>query len=228
MRTLAIGDIHGCRSALVALMEAVDPTTEDRVVFLGDYVDRGPDSKGVIDWILANRDKRETIALRGNHEIMMLESRRSYFDLNHWLPSGGQATFQSYGIESDRSWAHLVPDAHWEFMEQTTAWFETDSHIYVHASLDPERELADQPEEALYWLKLDAMGERHRSGKTVVCGHTRQASGEILNLGRAICIDTAACGGQWLTCLDAENGDYWQANEAGETRSGKLPDPVAG
>jgi len=226
MRTLAVGDIHGCRNALVAVIEAVKPTGEDRLIFLGDYVDRGPDSKGVIDWILANRDQRETITLRGNHEIMMMDSRLSYFDLTLWLPSGGRATFDSYGVESDRSWTHLVPDEHWAFMEQTTRWFETDSHIYVHAGLDPERDLEEQPEENLYWLKLDSMSQAHKSGKVVVCGHTRQAEGDILNLGYAICIDTAACGGQWLTCLDAESGDYWQANEEGQTRSGKLPPPA--
>ena len=226
MRTLAVGDIHGCRNALVALIEAVNPTTEDRLVFLGDYVDRGPDSKGVIDWILANRDARETVTLRGNHEIMMMDSRGSYYDLTLWLPSGGLATFESYGIESDRRWTDRVPEQHWTFMEQTTPWFETDSHIYVHAGLDPERDLADQTAESLYWLKLDAMRGRHKSGKTIVCGHTRQVSGEVLNLGHAICIDTAACSGEWLTCIDAESGDYWQANEEGLTRSGKLPPRV--
>lgn len=226
MRTLAVGDIHGCRNALVALMKAVKPTKEDRLIFLGDYVDRGPDSKGVIDWILKHREKRETITLRGNHEKMMMDSRGSYFDLTLWMPSGGEATFKSYGIESNRAWTHLVPEEHWSFLEQTARWFETDSHIYVHASLDPERDLADQADEALFWLKLDSMRKRHKSGKTIVCGHTRQSSGEILNIGHAICIDTAACGGQWLTCVDAEAGRFWQANESGKTRNGKIPEPA--
>ncbi len=223
MRTLAIGDIHGCDTALTTLVKAVDLTAEDRLIFLGDYVDRGPGSKDVIDWILANRDLRETVTLRGNHEVMMLAARQSYFDLTLWLPSGGKSTFASYGVDSDRAWIGKIPDAHWKFLAETAPWFETESHIYVHAGLDPDRDLADQTEESLFWQKIDGQHAAHKSGKTVVCGHTRQSSGEILDLGHAICIDTGACAGQWLTCLDVESGEYWQANEEGGTRSGKLP-----
>lgn len=224
MRTLAVGDIHGCRNALVALMKAVRLTKDDRLVFIGDYVDRGPDSKGVIDWILERWGDCETIALRGNHEIMMMDARRSHFDFSLWVPAGASETLASYGIASETGWVERIPREHWDFVGRTRAWFETDTHIFVHAALIHDLEMADQPDEALYWNKFESMRLPHQSGKTVVCGHTRQSEGEIKYWGHAICIDTAACRGQWLTCLDSESGDFWQANERGRTRKGNLRD----
>lgn len=224
MRTLAIGDIHGCRTALVALMKAVKPAKTDRLVFIGDYVDRGPDSKGVIDWILKRWDRSETIALRGNHECMMLDARRSMFDFSLWVPAGAGETLASYGIASEVEWVEKVPREHWDFLERTWPWFETDTHIYVHAALIHDLDLSAQPDEVIYWNKFESMRLPHKSGKIVVCGHTRQNLGEIKNWGHAICIDTAAFKGQWLTCLDAESGIFWQANERGKTRKGRLRD----
>ncbi|MFT4590092.1 MAG: serine/threonine protein phosphatase 1 [Limisphaerales bacterium] len=224
MRTLAIGDIHGCRDALVALMKAVKPTPDDRLVFIGDYIDRGPDSKGVIDWILKHRDKRETITLRGNHEIMMLDARRSKFDFSLWIPAGASETLTSYGVATEVGWIEQVPPEHWDFINQTRPWFETDTHIFVHAALIHDLDMNEQPDEVIYWNKFESMRLPHKSGKVVVCGHTRQSLGEIKTAGHAVCIDTAACKGQWLTCLDAESGDFWQSNERGETRKGNLRD----
>ena len=221
MRTLAIGDIHGCRAALVALMKAVKPTGDDRLVFIGDYVDRGPDSRGVIDWIIANDLGCEIVALRGNHESMMLQAPSEEWLFFNWRSCGGDATLISYEIDDDAGWDERIPDAHWEFLSRTRPFFETKTHVFVHASVDPDLPMEQQDEHRLLWTPCVGMAP-HCSGRTVVCGHTAQTSGQILDCGHYVCIDTAAYGGQWLSCLDVESGDYWQANEVGETRSGNI------
>src|SRR5438128_1319674 len=96
MRTLAIGDIHGCLRAFDALLEEVDPQPGDVLVILGDYVDRGPDSKGVLDRMLALGERCRCLPLKGNHELMMLAGREDAEHFNEWLKSGGKQTLASY------------------------------------------------------------------------------------------------------------------------------------
>src|SRR5690349_9006235 len=96
MRLLAIGDIHGCLTALDALLDAVAPQADDQIVALGDYVDRGPDSRGVLDRLIALHAGGRVVALRGNHDVMMLEARNGR-DLG-WLAVGGKETLLSYGV----------------------------------------------------------------------------------------------------------------------------------
>ena len=88
MGTIAIGDIHGCRSSLCRLIDYAGINEEDTVVTLGDYVDRGPDTKGVIDTILELRERTRVVSLMGNHEIMMLEARDSGVALARWMGEG--------------------------------------------------------------------------------------------------------------------------------------------
>jgi serine/threonine protein phosphatase 1 len=114
-----------------------------------------------------------------------------------------------------------IPEAHWEFLEQTRPWYETERHFFVHANAHPEVPLAEQPDYMLFWEFVENPPP-HQSGKVMVCGHTSQRSGRPLDLGHAVCIDTGACKGGWLTCLDVATGRYWQANEGGETREGRL------
>jgi Calcineurin-like phosphoesterase len=222
MRTLAIGDVHGCYRSLCALLEAVRVTPEDVLVFLGDYIDRGTDSKRVLDWLIEESARRPIVSLRGNHEVMILEFRNHPDKFQLWAPYGGNETLRSYGTEPGRDWVQAIPAAHWKFIEDTRPWYETDTHLFVHAGLDPELELEDQSSFSLYWQMFDAQ-QPHPSGKTVVCGHTSQKSGLPKDLGYAVCLDTSACRGLWLTCLDVQARTYWQANEAGETRTGRLP-----
>jgi serine/threonine protein phosphatase 1 len=98
-------------------------------------------------------------------------------------------------------------------------YYETDSHLFVHANYDASLSLDQQPDDLLLWEHVvHTLPPRHRSGKTAVVGHTPQGSGEILDLGHLICIDTYCVGGGWLTALDVEAGQVWQANRAGELR----------
>lgn len=213
-RHLAIGDIHGCITALGALVESMELESDDTIVFLGDYVDRGPGSQAVIDLILNLGKKHNVVALRGNHEIMMLDAREKQSWLRPWLSYGGEATLQSYGGSFDD-----IPGEHIEFLENgLNAYYESDTHFFVHACAESHKALEDQSDAALYWRKF-GNPDLHCSGKIMVCGHTPQESGEPLNNGNAICIDTLAYGGGWLTCLDVDSGKAWQANESGETRT---------
>jgi serine/threonine protein phosphatase 1 len=235
MRLLAIGDIHGCLRAFDALLEAVSPQPDDLLIALGDHVDRGPDSRGVLDRLIALHAGGRLIALRGNHDVMMLEAHTADDPL--WLAVGGKQTLRSYGIPDDRIEALLedhdwfdeldellaaVPTRHWEFLEEDCIpYYETEKHIFVHANLYPDLPLEDQPDSMLYWEKLIEPCE-HFSGKTMICGHTRQKNGLPLVLGKSICIDTNVYEGGWLTCLDVQTGRMWQANEQGQVRTGTL------
>ena len=96
-RTLAIGDIHGCLAHLDALLQTIAPTADDHLVFLGDYVDRGPDSAGVLKRIIRLTQTHRVTALMGNHEQMMLAARESHDKHMDWLLNGGDATLRSYG-----------------------------------------------------------------------------------------------------------------------------------
>lgn len=217
-RFLALGDIHGCFTALQTLADFVPFGPEDVLITLGDYVDRGPDSCAVLDWLIHRRAQGLLIPLRGNHEIMMLQARQAEDALENWLQYGGKTTLCSYSPSGDAGRCADVSDAHWEFLNNhLLPWHETEKHFFVHANAYPDYPLAEQPEHMLYWEPLDNPAP-HPSGKVMVCGHTAQKSGRPLNLGYAICIDTWVYGQGWLTCLDVESGQYWQANQEGETR----------
>lgn len=221
MSTFAIGDIHGCFDALIALIDAVQPGADDTLVFLGDYVDRGPESRGVIEWLLEESQRRELICLRGNHEMLMQAARDNPLMFDAWMPCGGRTTLGSYGWRGERNWQKLVPAAHWKFLESLAPWHETPGHIFVHAMAVPHLAMAEHDDFQLYWEKCHELPPHH-SGKKVLVGHTRQTSGVPREFAGGVCIDTACIGGGWLTALDARTGAYHQASETGETRTGQL------
>ncbi len=214
MRTLAIGDIHGCYRSLKRLEQLAQFTADDKIVTVGDHVDRGPDSRSVIEWLMDRIDDNVT-ALCGNHELMMLASRQSIDHTREWLACGGQTVLDSYGIDSpDR-----IPESHWRFLRtRLRSYHIAGEYFFVHANAYADLELDEQPDYMLYW-ESKSVREPHQSGRTMICGHTPQRSGVPLDLGHAICIDTAACRGGWLTCLDVESRYCWQANEDGDSRS---------
>ncbi|MCZ2343556.1 MAG: serine/threonine protein phosphatase [Bacteroidales bacterium] len=223
MRTLAIGDIHGCSVALDALLQVVQPAPQDQLIFLGDYVDRGPDTKGVLDRLLGLRVSHpRTIFLRGNHEIMMNHARQNRGLRADWLSVGGDRALMSYSADGSPAGFDEVPHEHWEFL--TTGlrdWYETPSHIFVHANLDADLPLEEQFEDMLFWTFLSGP-IRHVSGKTVIVGHSSVPGGRPRDHGCTVCIDTGVYKSGWLTCLDVNTDRYWQANQIGETRTGRL------
>ncbi len=218
-RTVAIGDIHGCADALEALLKIVDPEPTDTIVTLGDMIDRGPDSRGVLEQLLELRQRCQLVPLLGNHEEMLLTTRidpESTAMLSMWLRNGGTATLDSYGYGIGPL---QLPETHVELIESCLEFYETDTHIFVHANLDPDLPPREQQAYTLHWQPLtERTPERHVSGKTVVVGHTVQREGSILDRGYLKGIDTNCYGGGWLTALDAASGQLWQANRNGEIR----------
>ena len=220
MSRYAIGDIHGCWDALEALLEQVPLHEDDQLVLLGDYIDRGPDSAKVLNWVIDQVENQGTIALRGNHEVMMLAALQGEMRLEHWLGCGGQEALESYLPKNSKrspspDW---VPQEHLNFLKhRLRPYFETESHIFVHASLYSELPLDEQDEHTFYWERFDDIAP-HCSGKQVICGHTAQKSGRPAVKDHAICIDTWVYGNGWLTCLDVESGRYWQANQKRKQR----------
>ena len=214
-RTIAIGDIHGCAKALAALIDAIDPTENDVIVPLGDYVDRGPDSPGVISQMIELVDRCQLFPLMGNHEIMMLDAIESEEVRDFWLGVGGSETLEAYGGSLDD-----LPLEHLVFLRGLNRFFETETHFFVHANYDAELSLEQQPDKLLLWEHVvHTLPARHRSGKTAVVGHTPQGSGEILDMDYLVCIDTYCVGGGWLTALDVETGQIWQADREGRLRT---------
>ena len=171
-RTIAIGDIHGCALALAAVIDAIDPGPEDVLVVLGDYIDRGPDSRGVIDLLIELGRRCRLVPLLGNHEELLLEVEAGRHPLEWLLGIGGTATLDSYGPGRE---LHLIPEKHIEFLEGCLDYHETATHIFLHANYDPDLPMDQQPWSRLRWESLrTTIPAPHRSGKTVIVGHTAQ------------------------------------------------------
>jgi serine/threonine protein phosphatase 1 len=214
-RTIAIGDIHGCSIALEALINDINPQADDTIIPLGDYVDRGIDSKGVLDQLIQLNDRCNLVPILGNHDQMMLHARDGRSDFQFWLNCGGDAALDSYGSSGKLD---LIPRNHIRFLESCRSYFETDTHIFLHANYKPDVPLDQQDDHTIRWLSLrDYVPQKlHCSGKIAVVGHTPQT--EILDLGYLICVDTGCCNGGWLTALDVRNRQIWQVDERGQQR----------
>lgn len=215
-RIIAIGDIHGCRAALHAVLDAIKPTGDDTCITLGDYVDRGPDSCGVLETLIALEKQTKLVPLLGNHDEMMLEICRGRTYLpEYWLHFGGDATLASYGASEP---AEVWP-AHLEFLERCLLSTETGRHIFVHANYQADVPINEVPRQIRLWESFrDQLPRPHFSGKTVIVGHTSQKSGAVLDLGHLRCIDTWCYGKGWLTAMDVESGQVWQADKIGRLR----------
>jgi serine/threonine protein phosphatase 1 len=216
-RVIAIGDMHGCAKALRALVEIILPRPDDTLVILGDCVDRGPDSREVIDELLSLRERCRLVPLLGNHEEMMLNFLDGKQQPDNWLDVGGAATVESYRGNDGKLFP--PPDAQVDYIRTWGDFYETSSHFFAHANYEPDRRLAEQHWQTMRWQSLKSCTPGpHLSGKTAVVGHTSLKDGEVLNLGHLICIDTYCWGGGWLTALDTATGQIWQVDRHGKAR----------
>jgi serine/threonine protein phosphatase 1 len=216
-RTLVIGDIHGCSTALDLMLQELAPQSDDVIVTLGDYVDRGPDSRGVLDRLLELEKSVQLVPLLGNHEILMLDARSQLIDPGSWYGVGGRQTMQSYGVMDMPDW-NAIPQEHWDFLSQRLRrWHTNETHIFAHANVNAMLPMPDQSDDWLFWRRFDD-SHPHFSGKTLVCGHTAQKSGLPFILPGRICLDTWAYGEGWLTSLDTGTQTLLQTNQRGETR----------
>lgn len=224
MRLLAIGDIHGCATALQVLLSAVNLRPGDTLIGLGDYINKGPETKATLDQLIQLFDQNILIPLLGNHELKLLSAGQQGQPHNGIEVLVDRHTLSSYGEGGNPGTLASIPKAHWQFVQHhCLPWVETEDHIFVHATLDADKPLTGQPDTALFFDKLKAQ-KPHISGKTIICGHTPQRNGNPLNVHHAICLDTAACEGQWLTCLNVLSGQVWQANQQREIRTSCIED----
>ncbi len=212
----AVGDIHGRLDKLDALLDALPLAEGDRLLFLGDYVDRGPDSAGVVDRLIALAEEWPCVFLLGNHEAMFLDflgwRGPHYMAGDSFLANGGVETLQSYGcldLYSVEQEGLVLPPGHAAFFEELVLYHREGPYLFVHAGLgsdamaqtDVERALEGSPAEELVWRRLSGH-ERHELGVTIVYGHTPHRDFEVRwNLPWGIGIDTGAVYGGPLTAL---------------------------
>lgn len=213
-RTIAIGDIHGCATALQSLINAIDPSSSDTIVTLGDYIDRGPQSSTVIETLANLVGTCQLIPLMGNHELIMDRGLRDETQYRYWLNCGGESTVESYGGSVNN-----IPQHHHAFLQNCRPFHETDKHIFVHASYQYSVPMNEQHPEVIFWEHLtEDVPPPHISGKKVFVGHTPQVDGEVYDMGHIALIDTFCFGGKWLTAYEVDSGKIWQADNQGNVR----------
>lgn len=216
-RLIAIGDIHGNAKALNTLICALEPHADDTLVFLGDYVDRGSQSREVIEILLALKKKCKCHFIRGNHEDYMLAALQDPEIFSpHWNRYGGEQTCASYGASNARALGYILPETHRKFLEDLCDFVEIDNTIFTHAGYDQTKPENGQDASTLRYDFLDASHPDRYQGKRVVCGHTSQKSGMPSKLGNTVCIDTSAA--RLVTAYDLTSDRFYQADSA--TNSG--------
>lgn len=232
LRVYAIGDIHGCRARLAALHQAILADARGfggrrLLVYLGDYVDRGEDSRGVIEDLIgppptepgAEDAAFERVFLKGNHEDFMLQALEDKTVLVPWLGNGGDQTCRAYGVEPTAppedagdllGWlrdalAAALPADHLAFLRGLATSHVEGGYFFCHAGVDPRVALEKQAEHDLLWMREPFLSCKQPFGKVVVHGHTPTSSPE--RRANRIGIDTGACYGGKLTALVLEGDD---------------------
>jgi serine/threonine protein phosphatase 1 len=205
-RIFAVGDIHGCFSKLVDLMERIKIHREkDILVFLGDYIDRGDQSREVVEYLVRLKKERpNTVFLLGNHEQMLLEYLNGEM-VKPYLINGGQKTLNSYrgprgGKARQEDPKALFPMEHLEFFHSLIPLFEFQDYIFVHAGLRNGIPIESQELSDLLWIREDFYFSKYNFGKTVVFGHTPFPEPFVFN--KRIGIDTGAVYGNKLTAVE--------------------------
>ncbi|MCO6431614.1 MAG: serine/threonine protein phosphatase [Deltaproteobacteria bacterium] len=217
-RIFAVGDIHGCRRELELLLEFLISkeklSDQDGLIFIGDYIDRGPDSKGVIDLLLAIKDEiPEVVFLKGNHEDMLLSFLGYPGNMGEvYLFNGGKEFFASYGLkqhEMNADALEALPKAHLSFFLNLESYVGLENYVFAHAGLDPLRDLASQLDSDLFWIRDAFIANIHRFEKVVIFGHTPYHE-VMFDLPYKIGIDTGLVYGNKLSCLELVNKEIFQ------------------
>jgi serine/threonine protein phosphatase 1 len=191
VRIYAMSDIHGCVDLLNHMFTVIDanlavvkPSVRAIHVFLGDYVDRGPDSRRTLDLLIQRGRQHEVVFLKGNHEALMLEALEDPLKLQEWKQFGGLQTMMSYGLRpslgSDqaeqidlmRAFRNVVPENHRRFLNELDLVFSCGDFFFVHAGVRPGVPLDEQKEEDLLWIRDEFLQSDENFGKFVIHGHT--------------------------------------------------------
>ena len=227
MNSYVIGDIHGCLAEVRYLIEQLPLRSNDRVVFLGDYIDRGPDAKGVVAYLLELRQKGNLAAvfLKGNHEDMFLDYLG--FPGNHgdvFLNNGGHATLASYGIPAGSFAGEIIerlPQAHLDFFRSLETFCLVEPYLCVHAGIQPLKKLEEQTAAEMYWIRGEFIRNPHKLPLTVLFGHTPHKEA-LFDLPYKIGLDTGLVYGNKLSCLAIEEKVLYQIKR-GNKRVEKIP-----
>lgn len=214
----AVGDVHGRLDLLTALLgriaadAALRPAGRRRLVFLGDYIDRGPGSRGVVERLVQGPPPGfEAICLRGNHEQAMLDFLEAPEQAEAWLDFGGEATLRSYGVrpaaprQMRDALAAVLPAAHLRFLETLDFVHEAGGYLFVHAGIRPGRALEIQHPHDLLWIREAFLESGADHGCVVVHGHSIVPVPEVRS--NRIGIDTGAFATGRLTCLVLEGAE---------------------
>jgi len=217
-RIYAVGDIHGRADLLGETIARIDddlrrrPIARAAEVYLGDYIDRGPDSKAVIDILAARMVRNKAVCLRGNHEDLMERFLHDPDILRSWLKLGGMQTLASYGVHSRtnspsaddlyRQFRHALPRTHEVFLKCLRPWISCGDYLFVHAGIRPMVPLDRQNVVDLLWIRDDFLESDIDHGKLIVHGHTPVPHPDVRH--NRINIDTGAWHTGTLTCLMLE------------------------
>ncbi len=215
-RLIAIGDIHGCFDALQRLIEEeIRIQKSDRIVFLGDYIDRGRKSKEVIDYILSMKTQGfDLVTLRGNHEQMLIDAFREDAKIMQWLFNGGGETLKSFDLEATIG----LPDKYWQFFYDLPYCYSCEDYIFVHAGFNDKAEHPFEDKYQMVWTRNDDYTHSVLLGKTIIHGHTPisletckyyiEQQSSVLNIDTG-CVfkDIPGCGK--LTALDVLSGSVY-------------------
>lgn len=220
IRIYAVGDIHGRSDLLAEMIDRIDsdrrrrPIAQAIEVYLGDYIDRGPDSKGVIDQLAVRIVRNDAICLRGNHESILERALVDSTVLPHWSQLGGLQTLASYGFSLDglddramsavlQTFREVFPQTHDLFLRCLRNIYSCGDFLFVHAGIRPGVPLDRQQQHDLLWIRDEFLTSTQQHGKIVVHGHTPVAFPEIRN--NRINIDTGAWYSGVLTCVAIED-----------------------
>ncbi len=208
-----VGDIHGCLDHLERLLDEVQPDlSRQRLFFVGDYIDRGPQSKGVVDYILRLQKlypPENIICLKGNHEAMMLNFLQGQ-EIELFLFNGGLGTIEDYwGTAWDKMEKLVLPPEHEKFYQELKSIYETPGYIFVHGGLMPGVPLEEQQEEDLLWIRGEFIASAEDFGGKVIFGHTPFS--RPLVMPNKIGIDTGCVYGNFLTCLKLPQEEFFFA-----------------
>ena len=223
-RTFVIGDLHGCPSEPQILIRHLEDkeglNDRDLLVFLGDYIDRGPDSRAVVDFMLTLRTKYpKSRFLKGNHEDMLLDFLGFGGNLGTaFLYNGGLETIQSYGITVFAPPSEMVsamPPSHFKFYCELESILSVGDFICVHAGLNPLRDLTAQNDSDVFWIRDEFLNNIHTFKKTVVFGHTPHRE-VFQHSPYKLGLDTGLVFGNKLTCLELSSGKVFQIPRDGK------------
>lgn len=201
-RYIAFGDIHGMFDEFMELWNSTDIQENDIIVFLGDYIDRGPKSKEVLDFLMNLSVRNEVVFLRGNHEDMMLHRLISYNMAYCWLTNGGVEALKSFGTDQING----IPNEYISWLKNNTRlYYQPDNTnlLFVHAGINPNFPLDEQAESELMWIRDEFINYKGDFGVKVIHGHTPSMNKVDVRPNR-INVDTGSCFGGHISCVTVD------------------------